>query len=83
MGGRLEGVETLLGRSERGRFVKAPLCRLINTLWKRIRGYWKPSDIYSKYMLFSKLPIPSGEFVTGLLIPSGEFVTVLLIPSDT
>jgi hypothetical protein len=25
MGGRFEGVETLLGRSERGRFVKAPI----------------------------------------------------------
>jgi hypothetical protein len=25
LGGRSEGVETLLGRSERGRFVKAPL----------------------------------------------------------
>ena len=24
LGGRLEGVKTLLGRSERGRFVKAP-----------------------------------------------------------
>ncbi len=27
MGGRLEGVKTLLGRSERGRFVKAPKSR--------------------------------------------------------